>query len=58
MWGKVYLRESRCASVRSQVTLKSFRDGPTLVVASGRDTIAIASSIKKLVPDNVFLVQV
>lgn len=48
----------RCASVRSQVTSKSFRDGPTLVVASGRDTIAIASSIKKLAPDNVFLVQV
>lgn len=34
------------------------RDGPILVVASGRDTIAVASSIKKLVPDNVFLVQI
>ncbi|KAG8374072.1 hypothetical protein BUALT_Bualt11G0092800 [Buddleja alternifolia] len=34
------------------------RDGPILVVASGRDTIAVASSIKQLVPENVFLVQV
>ncbi|KAK6126429.1 hypothetical protein DH2020_039817 [Rehmannia glutinosa] len=34
------------------------RDGPILVVASGRDTIAVASSIKKLVPENVFLVQI
>ncbi|XP_042014650.1 mitochondrial fission protein ELM1-like isoform X2 [Salvia splendens] len=34
------------------------RDGPILVVASGHDTITLASSIKKLVPDNVFLVQI
>ncbi|KAK6152282.1 hypothetical protein DH2020_014917 [Rehmannia glutinosa] len=34
------------------------RDGPILVVASGRDTIAVASSTKKLVPENVFLVQI
>jgi hypothetical protein len=34
------------------------RDGPLLVVASGRDTISIASSIKCLAPDNVFVVQV
>ncbi|KAG6401597.1 hypothetical protein SASPL_138459 [Salvia splendens] len=34
------------------------RDGPILVVASGHDTITIASSIKKLVPDHVFLVQI
>ncbi|KAL2229287.1 UNVERIFIED_CONTAM: Mitochondrial fission protein ELM1 [Sesamum indicum] len=34
------------------------RDGPILVVASGRDTIAVASSIKQLVPENVFLVQI
>ncbi|GFP82713.1 mitochondrial fission protein elm1 [Phtheirospermum japonicum] len=34
------------------------RDGPVLVVASGRDTIAFASSIKRLVPENVFLVQI
>lgn len=34
------------------------RDGPLLVVASGRDTISIASSIKRLAPDNVFVVQV
>jgi mitochondrial fission protein ELM1 len=35
-----------------------FRDGPLLVVASGRDTISIASSIKRLASQNVFVVQV
>ncbi|CAK9140187.1 unnamed protein product [Ilex paraguariensis] len=34
------------------------RDGPLLVVASGRDTISVASSIKWLAPENVFLVQI
>ncbi|XP_029130316.1 mitochondrial fission protein ELM1 isoform X2 [Cajanus cajan] len=34
------------------------KDGPLLVVASGRDTISVASSIKRLAPENVFLVQV
>lgn len=34
------------------------RDGPLLVVASGRDTISIAASIKRLAPENVFVVQV
>lgn len=34
------------------------RDGPLLVVASGRDTISVASSIKRLAPENVFVVQV
>lgn len=34
------------------------KDGPLLVVASGRDTISIASSIKCLAPDNVFVVQI
>lgn len=36
----------------------SFRDGPLLIVACGRDTISIASSIKKLASENVFVVQV
>lgn len=36
----------------------SFRDGPLLVVACGRDTISIASSIKRLASQNVFVVQV
>ncbi|KAJ0088024.1 hypothetical protein Patl1_32607 [Pistacia atlantica] len=35
-----------------------FRDGPLLVVASGRDTISVASSIKRLAPENVFVIQV
>ncbi|XP_057438857.1 mitochondrial fission protein ELM1-like isoform X2 [Lotus japonicus] len=34
------------------------KDGPLLVVASGRDTISVASSIKRLASDNVFLVQI
>ncbi|KAL0390657.1 UNVERIFIED_CONTAM: Mitochondrial fission protein ELM1 [Sesamum calycinum] len=33
------------------------KDGPLLVVASGRDTISIASSIKRLASENVFVVQ-
>ncbi|XP_024190858.1 mitochondrial fission protein ELM1 isoform X3 [Rosa chinensis] len=33
------------------------KDGPLLVVASGRDTIPVASAIKRLAPENVFLVQ-
>ncbi|KAH1070908.1 hypothetical protein AAZX31_03G178400 [Glycine max] len=34
------------------------KDGPLLVIASGRDTISVASSIKRLAPENVFLVQI
>ncbi|CAI9097677.1 OLC1v1034146C1 [Oldenlandia corymbosa var. corymbosa] len=34
------------------------RDGPTLVVASGRDTISVTSSVKHLAPKNVFVVQI
>ncbi|XP_021277849.1 mitochondrial fission protein ELM1 [Herrania umbratica] len=34
------------------------KDGPLLVVASGRDTISIASSIKCLASENVFVVQI
>uniref|UniRef100_A0A7N0TGU4 Uncharacterized protein n=1 Tax=Kalanchoe fedtschenkoi TaxID=63787 RepID=A0A7N0TGU4_KALFE len=38
---------------------KTFKnDGPLLVVASGRDTVPVASSIKQLAPDNVFVAQV
>ncbi|KAE8726959.1 Mitochondrial fission protein ELM1 [Hibiscus syriacus] len=33
-------------------------EGPLLVIASGRDTISIASSIKRLATDNVFVVQI
>ncbi|CAI0391290.1 unnamed protein product, partial [Linum tenue] len=35
-----------------------FRDGPLLIVASGRDTIPVASSIRRLAPENVFVVQI
>lgn len=34
------------------------KDGPLLVVASGRDTISVASSIKWLASENVFVVQI
>ncbi|XP_068660119.1 mitochondrial fission protein ELM1-like [Aristolochia californica] len=34
------------------------KEGPLLVVASGRDTISLASSVKRLAPENVFLVQI
>ncbi|XP_051142826.1 mitochondrial fission protein ELM1 [Andrographis paniculata] len=34
------------------------KDGPLLLVASGRDTISTASSIKRLASDNVFVVQI
>ncbi|MCD7467488.1 serine/threonine protein kinase [Datura stramonium] len=34
------------------------KDGPLLVIASGRDTISITGSIKRLASDNVFVVQI
>ncbi|KAL7198371.1 hypothetical protein ACSBR2_020801 [Camellia fascicularis] len=34
------------------------KDGPLLVVASGRDTVSVASDIKRLASDNVFVVQI
>ncbi|PWA73495.1 fission protein ELM1-like protein [Artemisia annua] len=34
------------------------KDGPLLVVSSGRDTISVASSIKRLAPDHVFTIQI
>ncbi|CAN0916848.1 Mitochondrial fission protein ELM1, partial [Linum grandiflorum] len=34
------------------------KDGPLLVVASGRDTISVASSIKRLASDKVFVIQI
>ncbi|KAL5545790.1 hypothetical protein UlMin_005477 [Ulmus minor] len=34
------------------------KEGPLLVVASGRDTISVASSIRRLAPENVFVVQI
>ncbi|XP_008784047.1 mitochondrial fission protein ELM1 [Phoenix dactylifera] len=34
------------------------KEGPLLVVASGRDTVSLASSIKRLAPEKVFLIQI
>ncbi|XP_052173388.1 mitochondrial fission protein ELM1-like isoform X8 [Diospyros lotus] len=40
------------------VCISSIRDGPVLVVASGRDTISVASSIRQLAPECVFVIQI
>ncbi|RAL43188.1 hypothetical protein DM860_009970 [Cuscuta australis] len=58
--GTVGLSSILEADVKNIVNLarESFdRDGPLLVVASGRDTISIASSIKRLASENVFVIQ-
>lgn len=36
----------------------AIRDGPLLVVASGRDTVSVAAAVKKLAPEATFVVQV
>ncbi|XP_027164850.1 mitochondrial fission protein ELM1 [Coffea eugenioides] len=49
------------ADVKNIVTMarQTFeKEGPLLVVACGRDTISIASSIRRLASDNVFVVQI
>ncbi|XP_071739241.1 mitochondrial fission protein ELM1-like [Rutidosis leptorrhynchoides] len=49
------------ADIKSIVTMArgtSEKDEPILVVACGRDTISIASSIKRLSSENVFVVQI
>lgn len=49
------------ADVKTIVTMarETFeKDGPLLVVACGRDTISVASSIKRLASENVFVVQI
>ncbi|XP_024980744.1 mitochondrial fission protein ELM1 isoform X1 [Cynara cardunculus var. scolymus] len=59
--GSVGLSSILEADVRSIVTMAkgtAEKDGPLLVVACGRDTISIASSIKRLASDNVFVVQI
>ncbi|KAD7478227.1 hypothetical protein R6Q59_007676 [Mikania micrantha] len=59
--GSVGLSSVLEADVKSIVKMAkgtAEKDGPLLVVACGRDTISIASSIKKLASDNVFVVQI
>ncbi len=34
------------------------REGPLLVVASGRDTVSVAAAVKKLAPEATFVIQV
>ncbi|KAI4364055.1 hypothetical protein MLD38_020197 [Melastoma candidum] len=43
----------------AQMARETFdEEGPLLVVASGQDTISVSSSIRRLAPDNVFVVQI
>lgn len=59
--GNVGLSSILEADVKSIVRMarETFeKDGPLLVIASGRDTISITSSIKRLASDNVFVVQI
>ncbi|XP_055812343.1 mitochondrial fission protein ELM1-like isoform X3 [Solanum dulcamara] len=46
------------ATLSCEAFAKYVLDGPSLVVASGRDTISISSSIKQLAPGYVFTVQI
>lgn len=59
--GSVGLSSVLEADVKNIVTMahETFeKDGPLLVVASGRDTISVASAIKRLASENVFVVQI
>ncbi|KAA8549904.1 hypothetical protein F0562_001588 [Nyssa sinensis] len=59
--GKAGLSSFLEADVNKIVTVaqETFeKDGPLLVVACGRDTISVASSIKRLKSENVFVVQI
>lgn len=49
---------SNCFTSCANLSFSIVRDGPLLVIASGRDTISVASSIKRFAPENVFVVQV
>ncbi|KAL7173976.1 hypothetical protein ACSBR2_033268 [Camellia fascicularis] len=59
--GSVGLSSVLEADVKKIVTMahETFeKDGPLLVVASGRDTISVASAIKRLASEIVFVVQI
>lgn len=38
--------------------ISTIREGPLLIVASGRDTISVAAAVKRLAPEATFVVQV
>ncbi|KAL4578274.1 hypothetical protein LXL04_014395 [Taraxacum kok-saghyz] len=50
--------EADAEVIATNATENFEKDGPLLVVASGRDTIRIATSIKRLSPDHVFTIQI
>ncbi|KAL7582372.1 hypothetical protein Lser_V15G46064 [Lactuca serriola] len=59
--GSVGLSSIIEVDVKSVVTMArgtTYKDGPLLMVACGRDTISIASYVKRLASENVFAVQV
>jgi mitochondrial fission protein ELM1 len=49
---------STLCSLAFKYSLLDSREGPTLVVACGRDTVSISSSIRRLAPESVFVIQV
>ncbi|XP_028784786.1 mitochondrial fission protein ELM1-like isoform X2 [Neltuma alba] len=52
------LEEADAHKIAKNAREAFIEDGPLLVVASGQDIVSVASSIKKLAPDNVFVVQI
>eukprot|EP00268_Persea_americana_P036040 TRINITY_DN3552_c1_g1_i1.p1 TRINITY_DN3552_c1_g1~~TRINITY_DN3552_c1_g1_i1.p1 ORF type:complete len:426 (-),score=59.71 TRINITY_DN3552_c1_g1_i1:301-1578(-) len=60
-WGSAGLSSILEADAKQIATMarETFeKEGPLLVVASGRDTISLASSIRRLAPQNVFVIQI
>nr|XP_043631721.1 mitochondrial fission protein ELM1-like isoform X2 [Erigeron canadensis] len=58
VYDKSNILEADAELIAANATETFDKDGPLLVVASGRDTISVTSSIKRLAPDHVFTVQI
>ncbi|CAM6112683.1 unnamed protein product [Calypogeia fissa] len=56
--GKPTWPEADAGKIASIARLNVDREGPLLVVASGRDTVAVAMAVKKLAPDATFVIQI
>ncbi|XP_076900084.1 mitochondrial fission protein ELM1-like isoform X4 [Bidens hawaiensis] len=50
--------EADAQAIATDIRETFHKDGPVLVVASGRDTISVATSIKRFAPDHVFTIQI
>ncbi|XP_052485425.1 mitochondrial fission protein ELM1 isoform X3 [Gossypium raimondii] len=57
-WGLSSVIEADAKQIAMMARDTFEKEGPLLVIASGRDTISVASSIKRLATENVFLVQI